>query len=81
MSADDEVTSDEEKESYGLLGRVILFLFIIGPGTVIALGLWVRIGAGASISTAISKGDWSLTLIFFLWLIGLAGSAVAIFKR
>ena len=80
MSPDDQAL-EEEKPSYGLWGRAILFLIITGPGTVIALGLWIRIGAGASLSAAMSKGNWSLLTIFALWLLGTAGSAIAIFKR
>lgn len=81
MSTDDDVAVEEEKGSYGLLWRALIFLFITGPGTVIAFGLWVRIGAGVSITAAISRGDWSLILILSLWLLGILGSAFAIFKR
>lgn len=81
MKADDEIAADAEPGSYGLLWRALIFLFITGPGTVIAFGLWVRVGAGVSITAAISRGDWSLILILALWLLGILGSAFAIFKR
>ena len=80
MSADDDPTDETERKSYGLLGRVILFLFITGPGTVIALGLWIRIGSSTSLTAAIHRGDWSGLVIFSCWVIGMLGSAFAIFK-
>ena len=69
----------EEKESYGLIGRSILFLFIAGPGSVLAFGLWVRIGG--SMSSPTGKVDTMSVLIFAFWLIGMVWSAISIFKR
>lgn len=77
MSTDDPVAEDEPKP-YGLTGRVIMFLLIAGPGTLIAAGLWVRIGGSMS---GTGRGDTISTLAFAGWILGLAGSAFAIFKR
>jgi hypothetical protein len=83
MSADndDSDSSDaEEKKPYGFIGRLLLFLFIAGPTSVFAFGLWSRVGIGASTKAAATGGD-SLSLGFILWLLGMIGSAIAIFKR
>ena len=69
----------EEQESYGLVGRSILFLFIAGPGSVLAFGLWLRIGGSMSGSTG--KVDTMAVLIFAFWLLGMVWSAISIFKR
>lgn len=69
----------EEKESYGLVGRVLMFLFIAGPGSVLAFGLWVRIGG--SMSGPTGKLDVMSVVIFALWLLGMGWSAISIFKR
>jgi len=73
------VEEDEEKESYGLLGRSILFLFIAGPGSVLAFGLWVRIGG--SMTGPTGKIDVMSLVIFAMWLLGMVWSAISIFKR
>lgn len=75
MSAEDEIAEAEEgeKKKYSLAGRLILFLVIAGPGTLIALGTWVRIGSG--------KNDFSMKMIFWLWLIGIIAGAIGIFKK
>jgi hypothetical protein len=68
-----------ERESYGLLGRVLLFLFIAGPGSVLAFGLWLRIGGAMTGPTG--KVDVMSLVIFGMWLLGMAWSAISIFKR
>ena len=78
MSADHE--DAEEKKPYGFIGRLILFLFIAGPTSVFAFGLWSRVGLGASTNGA-APASTSLSLGFILWLLGMIGSAIAIFKR
>jgi hypothetical protein len=75
-TSNDEV---EEKESYSLMGRSILFLFIAGPGSVLAFGLWLRIGGTMSGPTG--KVDMMSVMIFAFWLIGMIWSAISIFKR
>lgn len=83
MSADtdDADSSDaEEKKPYGFVGRFILFLFIAGPTSVFAFGLWSRVGVGSSANAAAPASN-SLSLGFILWLLGMIGSAIAIFKR
>ncbi len=74
-----ESGEEVEKESYGLLGRVLLFLFIAGPGSVLAFGLWLRIGG--SMSGPTGKVDVMSVTIFAMWLLGMAWSAISIFKR
>lgn len=83
MSAntDDSDSDAVETKNYGLVGRVILFLIIAGPGSVLAFGLWFRTGIVASITAGMAKGDFTPMMIFALWLIGMIGSAVMIFKR
>ena len=74
-----ETSEPEEKESYGLVGRILLFLFIAGPGSVLAFGLWLRIGG--SMSGPSGKLDMMSVVIFAMWLLGMAWSAISIFKR
>lgn len=76
-----DTESDGEQKSYGLLGRVILFAFIAGPASLIAFGLWVRIGVNASTVGGTGKGSSSMTLVFVLWLVGLLATAIPIFKK
>ena len=78
-SRSSETSEPEEKESYGLVGRILLFLFIAGPGSVLAFGLWLRIGG--SMSGPTGKLDVMSVVIFALWLLGMAWSAISIFKR
>lgn len=78
MSADDNDSETLEVKPYGLVGRLIMFLLITGPGTLIAFGLWVRIGGSMSGG---GRSDTISTVAFVCWLLGLAGSAFAIFKR
>ena len=74
-----DVEEGEEKKSYGLLGRIILFLFIAGPGSVLAFGLWLRIGG--SMTGPTGKIDVMSVVIFAMWLLGMIWSAISIFKR
>lgn len=78
---DSDTEGDGEQKSYGLLGRVILFLFIAGPASMIAFGLWVRIGVNASTVGGNGKGSSSMTLVFVLWIVGLLATAIPIFKK
>ena len=74
-----EVDEGEEKKSYGLAGRIIMFLFIAGPGSVLAFGLWLRIGG--SMTGPTGKIDVMSVVIFAMWLLGMIWSAISIFKR
>ena len=74
-----DVDEGEEKKSYGLLGRIILFLFIAGPGSVLAFGLWLRIGG--SMTGPTGKIDVMSLVIVAMWLLGMIWSAISIFKR
>jgi hypothetical protein len=80
MSSDDDDSAIDAGASYGLWGRVILFLVIVGPGSLIAFGLWVRIGLRASTHTGAGRSD-SLTMFFILWLLGTLGTAYSVFKK
>lgn len=75
MSADDDIDLEKEEQKFRMFGRTVMFLLINGPTTVLALGLWIRIGKGAA-----SGGYW-LKVAFVVWLVGLIGSAFAIFKK
>jgi hypothetical protein len=74
-----DVEEGEQKKSYGLLGRIILFLFIAGPGSVLAFGLWLRIGG--SMTGPTGKIDVMSLVIVAMWLLGMVWSAISIFKR
>ena len=83
MSADDDNADAEngEAKSYSFVGRFLLFLFIAGPASVFAFGIYGRIGIRNSLSAALERGDFSPALILVLWLLGLAGTAIMIFKK
>ena len=82
MSAreDDSDSSGEEKKEYNFIFRFILFVFIAGPASVFALGIYGRIGLRDAIA-AIERGSYSPIMILTLWLLGLVGTAVIIFKK
>ena len=80
MNTEAEIPIENENRKLRLIGRVILFLFINGPTTMLALGMWIRVGAHTSAHAA-SKGSSWLTITFVVWLVGLIGSALAIFKK
>ena len=82
MSAKEEDAdeSDEEKKTYSFIPRFILFVFIAGPASVFALGVYGRMGLRDAIA-AMERGSYSPIMILGLWLIGLIGTAVMIFKR
>ena len=75
------MSDDKEARSNRLLMRTILFVVVNGPTTLLTLSLWVRIGARISKHTAASGDNRMMTLMFAVWLIGIAGSAFAIFKK
>lgn len=79
MSADDDTSDDLDKEEkkFRLFGRTVIFLLINGPTTVLALGLWIRVGK----HSAAGGGTTWLKVAFVVWLVGLIGSAFAIFKK
>ncbi len=82
-AADDDTDSNEgeEKSSYSFVGRTILFLFIAGPASVFAFGIYARIGLRASVNAAAEKGDNTMLLIFGLWILGLIGTGIMIYKK
>lgn len=75
VSADDDIDLDKEEKKFRLLGRVVMFLLINGPTTVLALGLWIKIGKSSA-----GGGTW-MKMAFVVWIVGLIGSALAIFKK
>ena len=81
MSAEDEESETEEKKGSSFVGRCLLFLFIAGPASVFAFGIYGRIGIRNAIAAASERGDFSAMGILALWLVGLAGTAVMIFKK
>ena len=83
MSADDENPEAEtgEKKEYSFILRFILFMFIAGPASVFALGIYGRVGLRNALTAAAERGDYSAMGILLLWLVGLAGTAIMIFKK
>ena len=77
MSADEDLDLDKEEKKFQLFGRTVMFLLINGPTTVLAVGLWVRVGR----QSAAGHGSYWLKVAFVVWLVGLIGSALAIFKK
>ena len=82
MSAEDDPSEpeSEEKKGYSFMGRFIVFLFIAGPASVFALGIYGRFGIRNAI-VAMERGDFSPMAILLLWVTGLVGTAVMIFKK
>lgn len=83
MAADDETaeTEIEEKKSYNFWWRLILFLFIAGPASVFAFGIYARMGIKSSILAGLERGDYKPIVIFAMWIFGLIGTATMIFKK
>lgn len=81
MSDDDSDSSEEEKGSYGFVGRLLLFLFIAGPGSVLGFGLWLRIGVGNSAASGGGGNDTFSMFIVTMWILGLISTGVMIFKK
>lgn len=79
MSADDDSTAPEKK-SYNFLLRFIIFAFIAGPASVFGFGLYGRVGIQNSLEAA-ERGNYSPMIILGLWLLGLIGTAIMVFKR
>jgi hypothetical protein len=83
MAAEEEIaeTESEEKKSYNFWWRLILFLFIAGPASVFAFGIYARVGIRSSLLVAMERGDYKPIVIFAMWIFGLIGTATMIFKR
>jgi hypothetical protein len=79
MSADEPET--ENKSGYSFVGRLIVFLFVAGPASVFAFGIYGRIGIRNAISAAVERGDLSSMTVMGLWIFGLIGTAIMIFKK
>ena len=82
MRADDDrsESDSDEKKSYNFVFRFILFVFIAGPASVFAIGIYGRIGIRDAIA-ATERGNFSPMAILLLWLLGLLGTAIMIFKK
>ena len=83
MNSDDDNSESEngETKGYSFVGRLILFLFIAGPASVFAFGIYGRIAARSSITAVAERGDFTPMIIPALWLLGLVGTAIMIFKK
>ena len=83
MSAkDDSPEADsEEKKEYSFIARFLVFLFIAGPASVFAIGIYGRIGIRDAITAATERGNFSPMMILLLWLVGIVGTAIMIFKK
>ncbi|MBL9211958.1 MAG: hypothetical protein JNL92_15980 [Opitutaceae bacterium] len=81
MSADDDSEAEGgEKKEYSFLIRFAVFAFIAGPASVFGFGLYGRVGLQNAL-TAAEKGDYSPAAILGLWILGLIGTAVMVFKK
>ncbi len=80
MSADDDDSDQPEKKSYNFVFRLIVFTFIAGPASVFGLGVYGRMGFRNAVA-AFEKGEYSPAVILALWIIGLIGTAIMVFKR
>jgi hypothetical protein len=82
MSADEDTveSQDEEKKSYSFVGRFLVFLFIAGPASVFAIGIYGRIGLRDAIA-ATERGSYTPMIVLALWVFGLIGTAIMIFKK
>ncbi len=78
VSDDDDIDIEKEERKVRLIGRMVMFLLINGPTTLLTLGLWIRVGTNSSAHTGSSS--W-LKMALIVWLVGLVGSAFAIFKK
>jgi hypothetical protein len=68
MSADEDTveSQDEEKKSYSFVGRFLVFLFIAGPASVFAIGIYGRIGLRDAIA-ATERGSYTPMIVLGLW--------------
>ncbi|MSU51662.1 MAG: hypothetical protein EXS37_21655 [Opitutus sp.] len=78
---DDPDSEGGDEKSYRFVWRFIVFVVIAGPASVFAFGIYGRIAMRNSITAAAERGDYSPMIILTLWLIGLVGTAVMIFKK
>ena len=65
---------------YNFILRFIVFTFIAGPASVFGFGLYGRFAIKHSIIAA-DKGDYAPMLVIILWLAGLLGTAIMVFKK
>lgn len=83
MSANDDDEDDSleaaEKRD-GRTGRLIMFFIINGPTTLLTAGLWIRLSARSAHGGAMANDSW-LKMAFAVWLVGLIGSTIALFKK
>lgn len=84
MSANDDDEDDSleaaEKRD-GRTGRLIMFLLINGPTTLLTAGLWIRMGTRSGTHGGAMANDSWLKMAFAVWLIGLIASGLALFKK
>lgn len=71
----------EKKESYGLAGRIVMFVVVTGLGSALAYGLWISFAIHAGMSAGNGAGGLSLALIPLLWISGIVTASVMIFKK
>jgi hypothetical protein len=78
---DDSDSENDAKGSYSFVGRFLIFLFIAGPASVFAFGIYGRIGLRNSLTAAVEQGNYMPLTIIVLWVLGIIGTAVMIFKK
>lgn len=81
MSADDDSPKEDgEKKEYSFLIRFAVFAFIAGPASVFGFGMYGRVGLQNALAAA-ERGEYSPAAILALWLLGLIGTAIMVFKK
>jgi hypothetical protein len=82
MSADDDDSESEEKEKkgYSFLLRFAVFIFIAGPASVFAFGIYGRVALKNTFD-ALERGEFKPAVILLFWIGGLIGTAHMCFKK
>jgi len=71
----------EEKKEYGLIGRIVIFVFAGGLFSAICAYFFVRFAIGAAMTAGASGGPAPLLPILFVWGLGMAAIAYLNFKK
>jgi|JI9StandDraft_2_1071091.scaffolds.fasta_scaffold177320_3 hypothetical protein len=70
-----------KKEGYGLGGRIVLFVLVIGIGSALAFGIWIHFAMGRSMSAGGGGGGSLFGLVPFVWILGVVTATFLIFKK
>ena len=81
MNARDEDIESNKDRTYNFLWRFLLFIFIAGPASVFAFGIYGRLALKDSMAAALQRGDFMPMIVPVLWVIGLIWTGWIVFKR